>query len=562
VPRAAATRVTPGGLPTGLDTAHLVRFTDGGVSVGCGRGWPLGWDRSDVTAEAKPPAKRAAATKAAPKKSVPAQPTTPSAEVTLDAPVRARKYGWGPLVVISLVVATAPAEAGSISVGLDDLKHHFHVSDFWLGALPFFMSFVGIFWRFLVGWFTDRMSRVTLLSALIAIYALLMGLQALAIAFWMIVAFRVLLSFTESTEPPTQSLFGDYFPVEERGRRLAVYNTLTGIIGGLLPLALTGVLVDQFGWRAIFLMWAPFGVLCAVLMRRLPEPERGNQDAEFERELAEITARLATADESAEEVVNPHALVREMAQDEVAHIHHPVDYDYTTAPWREVYGVIWRVRSWSHIVIAWALAQVFLNGMMWFGVTYFKRSFGLSDTKAGGYAAMIGLGALPGVLVGGYLADRMLRRGMVNARVWVLAVSLLIGPVTFIPALLIHSLWMALPFFVLTGFFLSLPTACNDAIMTDVIIPELRGRSAAAKGAVQAWANAGPALVGGISALLTHAFGLGSTVSLRVGLLSMIPLYVLGAIIAFRAIRFYPADLAYVVAHARERYAATQAQPE
>jgi len=40
--------------------------------------------------------------------------------------------------------------------------------------------------------------------------------------------------------------------------------------------------------------------------------------------------------------------------------------------------------------------------------------------------------------------------------------------------------------------------------MTDVIIPELRGRSAAAKGAVQAFANIGPALVGGISAL-THS---------------------------------------------------------
>jgi len=93
--------------------------------------------------------------------------------------VAAQRYGWGPLIVISLVVATAPAEAGSISVGLDSIKAHFHVSDFWLGALPFFMSFVGIFWRFVVGWLTDRMRRVTLLSALIAVYAVLMGCRRL-----------------------------------------------------------------------------------------------------------------------------------------------------------------------------------------------------------------------------------------------------------------------------------------------------------------------------------------------------------------------------------------------
>jgi MFS family permease len=494
-----------------------------------------------VTAPAKKgPAKKAPAGTASP-------PPPP--------PVTAQRYGWFPLIVISLVVATAPAEAGSISVGLDNLKAHFHVSDFALGALPFVMSFVGIFWRFLVGWFTDRMSRVALLSALIAVYAVLMGLQALAISFWMLVAFRVILSFTESTEPPTQSLFGDYFPVEERGRRLAVYNTLTGVIGGLLPLALTGFLVDRYGWRAIFVIWVPFGAVCAILMRLLPEPERGNQDAEFERELAEITAKLAESD-VAEEEVNPHALVSDLAQDEVERIQHPIDYDYTTAPWREVYGVIWRVRSWGLIVIAWALAQVFLNGMMWFGVTYFKRAFDLSSAKAGGYAAMIGVGALPGVLVGGFLADRLLRRGVVNARVWVLAISLIVGPITFVPALLIHSLWVAIPFFILTGFFLSMPTACNDAIMTDTIIPELRGRSAAAKGAVQAWANIGPALVGGISALL-GTLGAGSTTSLRFGLLAMIPLYVAGGLLAFRALRYYPGDLAYVVAHARERHAAT-----
>ena len=439
-------------------------------------------------------------------------------------------------------------------MGLDSLKAHFHVSDFWLGALPFVMSFVGIFWRFLVGWFTDRMSRVTLLSALIAIYAVLMGLQALAVSFAMLVAFRVLLSFTESTEPPTQSLFGDYFPVEERGRKLAVYNTLTGIIGGLLPLVLTGFLVDRYGWRAIFVIWVPFGVLCAILMRRMPEPERGNQDAEFERELAELTAKLADAD-PAEAEANPHALVTELAHEDVERTHHPIDYDYTNAPWREVFPVIWRVRSWARIVIAWAFAQVFLNGMMWFGITYFKRAFHLSSAEAGGYAAMIGLGALPGVLVGGFLADRLLKRGMVNARVWVLALSLLVGPLAFVPALLIPSLWAAIPFFILTGFFLSLPTACNDAIMTDVIIPELRGRSAAAKGAVQAFSNIGPAVVGGISAAF-GAFSIGSAASLRFGLISMIPLYVVGALLAFRALRYYPGDLAYVVAHARERSAA------
>src|SRR5205823_14687073 len=84
---------------------------------------------------------------------------------------RAVRYGWGPLVVLALVLSTAPAEQGSISASLDTLEKHFGVGDIAFGALPFAMSFVGIFWRFLVGRFADRMKRVRLLAILILAYA-------------------------------------------------------------------------------------------------------------------------------------------------------------------------------------------------------------------------------------------------------------------------------------------------------------------------------------------------------------------------------------------------------
>jgi ABC-type branched-subunit amino acid transport system ATPase component/MFS family permease len=455
---------------------------------------------------------------------------------------RAVRYGIGPMLVLALVLSTAPAEQGSITAALDPLEKHFHVGDFAFGALPFAMSFVGIFWRFLVGRFADRMKRVRLLAILIFAYAAIMSAQALALSFAMLVGFRVLLSFTESIEPPVQSLMGDYYPVEERGRRFAQFDVIGGLIGGLLPLVLTGVLVDLIGWRAVFLIWVPYGLLCAFLMRRQPEPERGSYDAEFERELEEMTQQLATADASAGET-SPHALVARLSEDDPERAEE-IDADYANRPLWEVVKICWRIRSWAIIVVAWTLTQVFLNGFMWFGITYFHRTFHLSNAEAGGIAGAIGfLGAVPGVLIGGYLADWLLRRGVVNARVWVLAVSLTLGPLTFVPALLINSLWAAVPFFAIAGFLLALPAPVNDAIMTDVIVPELRGRSAAAKGALQAFANIGPALVGGISVLTT----------LRIGLLSMIPLYLLGGLLSLFALRYYPGDLAFVVAHARAK---------
>ncbi|MFL6238840.1 MAG: MFS transporter [Actinomycetes bacterium] len=464
--------------------------------------------------------------------------------------IRARRYGWWPIIVLALVMATAPAEQGSITVGLDDLEKHFHVGDFAFGALPFAMSFVGIFWRFLVGRLADRMVRVKLLAILIFAYAVLMGAQSLALSFAMLVGFRVLLSFTESIEPPTQSLIGDYYPVEERGRRFAIFDLVTGIVGGLLPLALTGIFLSLIGWRAVFLIWAPFGLLCAWLMRKQPEPERGTHDAEFERELEEMTERLSQTELPAGEA-SPHALVASLADGDASRAE-AIETDYTEKSLWDVVKIVWKIRSWAIVVVSWTLCQVFLNGFMWFGPTYFKRNFHLSDSQVGPLVAGIGLGALPGVVLGGYIADWLLRRGVVNARVWVLSISLTVGPITFVPALLINSLWVAFPFFILAGFFLSLPTATNDAIMTDVIVPELRGSSAAAKGALQAWANIGPAIVGGISYLAYH-HGMTKAVSLKIGLLSMVPLYLIGGLLSLFALRYYPGDLAFVVAHARAK---------
>src|SRR5882724_10802561 len=178
-----------------------------------------------------------------------------------------------------------------------------------------------------------------------------------------------------------------------------------------------------------------------------------------------MTQELATADAGASEST-PHALVARLSQDEPERAE-AIEADYADRPLWEVVKICFRIRSWAIVVVAWTLTQVFLNGFMWFGLTYFHRNFHLSNAQAGAIAGTIGIGAIPGILVGGYLADWLLRRGIVNARVWVLAVSLILGPLMFVPALLIDSLWVAVPFFAVAGFLLALPAPVNDAIMTD-----------------------------------------------------------------------------------------------
>ena len=60
------------------------------------------------------------------------------------------------------------------------------------------------------------------------------------------------------TDPAAVSLMADYYPVANRARMMGRYQ-LGAAFGGLLGVALAGVLVDTYSWRAAFWMWVPLG---------------------------------------------------------------------------------------------------------------------------------------------------------------------------------------------------------------------------------------------------------------------------------------------------------------
>jgi len=78
------------------------------------------------------------------------------------------------------------------------------------------------------------------------------------------------------------------------------------------------------------------------------------------------------------------------------------------------------------------------------GPSYFKRTFGLSGAEVAAYTPLIGAAAFIGLIGGGFLADRLLRRGILAARVHVTVWSFLAGGVVLGAALLTTSLPVAI----------------------------------------------------------------------------------------------------------------------
>jgi MFS family permease len=297
-------------------------------------------------------------------------------------------------------------------------------------------------------------------------------------------------------------LIADYYPVEQRAKMNGLYQS-GALVGALVGLVGGGVAVGIGGWHWAFLMWLPIGVAVALFVGRHRAPSR----------------RVGSL-------------------------------DYEACTHRDVARELARIPSFWFGAMAITISQLLLNGLQFWGVPYFKRVHHLAPAAAGGLAALLGLGAAVGIVAGGFVSDRYMRRGVLCARVYVVAFASIAATVLLIPAFASTSLWVTSPLLLVGAMFLTLPVAPADAIVLDVVVAELRGRALAVRSIVRTVSNAGALVIGGISAALAST-GLSSADSLRLAIVALTPIYAIGGVIMLLAVRTYPADVAFVLAESR-----------
>lgn len=415
----------------------------------------------------------------------------------------------------------------SLAQAFDGIRDDFGVSNTQLGALAAAMVLVGVLGGIPFGVLADRWRRTTLLTIAMAVWTACMGFGALAPGFAFLFLGRLGIGVVEANGSASVSLLSDYYPVAIRARMMGRYQ-LGSAVGGLFGVALSGVLVDTFGWRAAFWMWIPFGLVVVAMLTRLPEPSRGDQDRAFQVEEHE---RI--------DVDNVAGLLPDL------HLPEPrtSDLDYLSASWGEVLRELRHIRSMWFGLMALTISSFLLGALGVWGIEFFKQTFDLTATQAGAFVPVIGGGAALGLVGGGELADRLLRRGVLNARVYVTAVASVLASLLLLPAFLSTSLPLTAVLLFFGSLCLTVPVAPTEALVSDVVPPQLRGRAAAIRSIVRAVSALSPLLVGILS----------DTFALNVALALLAPLYGIGGLVMLLAARTYPADLAFVVADAERR---------
>ncbi len=415
----------------------------------------------------------------------------------------------------------------SLAQAVDGIRDEFGVGRGAVGALASAMVLVGVVGGIPIGVLADKWRRTALLAIAMTVWTVCMGLGAIAPGFVFLFIGRLGVGAVEANGPASVSLMSDYYPVATRARMMGRYQ-LGGIAGGLVGVGLSGVLVDTYGWRAAFWMWIPFGLVVVLLLTRLPEPERGAQDRAFHHE---ATTGIETDGVPG---VQPDLDLPAPRQSQL---------DYDSASWLQVFAELRHIRSMWFAVMSLTVSTFLSGALQVWGIDFFKTAFDLSATKAGAFVPVIGAGAAIGLLTGGELADGLLRRGVVNARVYVTAAASVLASVFFLPGFLTSSLPAATVLLFFGSLFLTIPIAPSEALMSDVVPAARRGRAAAIRSIVRALAALAPWVVG----LLADAS------SLPTALAIVTPLYAIGGLVMLLAARSYPTDLASAAAETARR---------
>ena len=450
--------------------------------------------------------------------------------------------GAGAMTMVALCFANGLQGGGAqtFAQSIDSLKRTFQVTDFAIGVIPFCVGIAGNAGAVPIAQFCARRKRTTVLGAMFAGWGALMALAgavpALRLAgfaaagFVLFGIFRVGASFLEATDPAAIPLIADWWPVQVRARQVSIFNAGAGIaaFGGIIG---SGLIVDNLGWRFAFAAWLPIALLGTWLIRRRPEPERGCQDAAYAEGLEDATTGAE------------HELVVDLVE------HQPdaavaVGAQAGAGGGWDVVRAVFRLRSWRLVAVGLAVTGIMGDGLGAWGLTYFKRTFHLSSVKAGALAPARGAGAFVGVLVGGFVADWLLARGVLRARVLITGFGFGAAGIIYLVSFTTSRLAVAAPLLAVASALATMPTGPQFAAMMDVTPSPLRSQATAAGNVLEACGALGALVVGGLSTVIGN---------LRLALLCVSPFYLLGGALVLGACRTYVADVAAVVADARSR---------
>jgi predicted MFS family arabinose efflux permease len=310
----------------------------------------------------------------------------PVAPVLLADMKRHRTYA---LAILTLAYTSNYLDRSIVGILAEPIRKELGLSDTELGlmtgfAFAMFYATLGI----PIALLSDRTNRRNIIAVAIAVWSAMTALCGMAQNYPQLLLARIGVGIGEAgASPPSHSMIADMYAPHERSRALAVYS-LGVYIGGMLGFLIGAWVSTIWGWRAAFFVVGMPGLLIALLVWfTVKEPQRGLADG-----------------------IDPTQRKKQTLTE-------------TLAGLGDAFLFIWRSKACRHIVIGVTLTSfVGYGGVMW-AAPFLERSFGIPRLQVGVILGPI-VGVLGGfgVLLGGYLADRLSKRHL-RWNAWIIGLA-------------------------------------------------------------------------------------------------------------------------------------------
>ncbi|MCA9493152.1 MAG: MFS transporter [Myxococcales bacterium] len=189
------------------------------------------------------------------------------------------KRGNVGLLVLFVVYTLNYLDRSLVYILFEPIRQELELTDLGLallGSTSFVLFYTTLGVPF--GRLSDRVSRTKLIAAGLAVWSLASAGTGLAGGFLALLACRVLVGVGEATlGPAAYSLLADWFPPSRRGTASALFAAGIPVGAGIAMIA-GGWMGQHFGWRATFPMLSLPGLVIALAVLMLPEPERGARE--------------------------------------------------------------------------------------------------------------------------------------------------------------------------------------------------------------------------------------------------------------------------------------------
>jgi len=312
-------------------------------------------------------------------------------------------------------------------------------------GLPFavFYSLLGL----PIARLADRSNRRNIIAAGIALWSVMTAVCGLAGTFWRLLLARMGVGIGEATlQAPATSLIADLFPRERLSSAMSVYSMgvflgagLAYFIGGWIvglvsaqevwSLPLIGSIRP---WQTVFLIVGLPGLLLALLMFTVKEPERRSE------QLAGV-------------------------------------------PISAVFGHMRKnARAFGCLIAAYTLSSTVNLGIALWLAFFLTETHGWSASRAGMVQGVLTMtvGTI-GVLAGGRVSDALIRRGRSDAplRVGIIGAAGMLVSATAYP--LVSSVSAVVAWLVVVNFFAAFPWGAASAAAAEIVPPVMRAQGVA-----------------------------------------------------------------------------------